>query len=247
MKHCLLFLILLNNLLCNAASLTEKADALYAQNQFDQAAIEYQSIIKRGYQHSDVFYNLGNCYYRLNQIGPAILNFEKAVKYNPNHEDAIYNLKIANLKVKSKLAPMVDFVLVKWWKSVVQLFHFNTWGVINTLCFWIAILGIILFVFTEKIGLKKLSFYTALCFGILSMLTMILGYANKSIVQSDDYYIIMTPSTTVSSEPTTTGKTLYTLYEGMKVTKMDEVGKYVQIKMKDGNKGWLLKSELEGI
>lgn len=244
LKRIHLILLILFALQLGANPITKTADEFYAQNQYDLAVEGYEALLKKGYNHDDIHYNLGNSYFRLNQIGKAILHYEKAIKINPQNQDAHYNLKIANLKVASKITPITDFIFIKWWKSISSIFLFNTWAYISIGWGWIALLGLVAYLFSSSISIKKWGFYGAFLCIILAFFSYILGYSNKSNIQSSDYGIVLINTYNARSEPTDKGKELFALKEGMKVKQLDIVGKWVQISLSDGNKGWVEQSIL---
>jgi len=60
--------------------------------------------------------------------------------------------------------------------------------------------------------------------------------------------IIMEPSVTVRSTPSTSGTELFILHEGKKVTiKDDSMKEWKEIEIEDGNIGWLPASAIEQI
>ena len=63
---------------------------------YEQAIVSYDSIEKLGYISSELYFNLGNCYYKLNKVAPTIYNYEKALLLDPLNEDAKNNLVFAS-------------------------------------------------------------------------------------------------------------------------------------------------------
>jgi hypothetical protein len=61
------------------------------------------------------------------------------------------------------------------------------------------------------------------------------------------YGIVMQPTVTVKSSPDATGTNLFVVHEGLKVKITDKLGEWVEIKLADGNKGWLLTETVERI
>mgnify|MGYP001954612444 CR=1 FL=1 len=59
--------------------LFQKAKQHYDNQQFEQAANTYDSILNLGVVSESVFYNKGNAHYKLGEIGYAILNYSKAL------------------------------------------------------------------------------------------------------------------------------------------------------------------------
>ena len=72
----------------------EKAIGLYRE-----AAALYEQILGRGFEHSDIYYNLGNTYYKLNDLGRAILSYRRAQLTRPSDPDLAANIRTAKAKI----------------------------------------------------------------------------------------------------------------------------------------------------
>ena len=64
---------------------------------------------------------------------------------------------------------------------------------------------------------------------------------------SYDKAIVFSPSVTVRSSPDESGTDLFLIHEGTKVMIEDTLGIWTEIKLEDGNKGWLYSSDIEKI
>ncbi len=60
----------------SAQSLTQRADSAYAADNFAEATELYLQIADEEGTSSNLYYNLGNCYYRQGKPGMAILYYE---------------------------------------------------------------------------------------------------------------------------------------------------------------------------
>jgi tetratricopeptide (TPR) repeat protein len=69
-----------------------RANALYAEARYDEAASLYEEILMAGFANADVQFNLGNAHYKSGRIGWAVLAYERALKLDPSHDDAAANL-----------------------------------------------------------------------------------------------------------------------------------------------------------
>lgn len=81
------------------ATLTQEADSAYMRDDFAEATRLYLQIAETEGTSSDLYYNLGNCYYRQKQPGKAILYYERALRLDPSNEDARANLEFVNTKI----------------------------------------------------------------------------------------------------------------------------------------------------
>ena len=59
----------------------------YSIQDYNGALDMYEKLLGQGYEHSDLYYNLGNAYYRQNQIGQSIWAYHKALKIEPRNKD----------------------------------------------------------------------------------------------------------------------------------------------------------------
>jgi tetratricopeptide (TPR) repeat protein len=73
----------------------EKANAAYAEGRFEEAAAGYESLVREGRSHANLFYDLGNAWYRLGNFGKAVLNYQRALALEPRHPEADANLRLA--------------------------------------------------------------------------------------------------------------------------------------------------------
>jgi tetratricopeptide (TPR) repeat protein len=46
----------------------EKGNALYKTGKYEQAIDAYGSVLKTNQHSSELYFNLGNCYYKLNKV-----------------------------------------------------------------------------------------------------------------------------------------------------------------------------------
>lgn len=228
----------------NADKELNAAHQFYTNHQYEEASQRYLQLIQRGYESDLLHYNLGNSYYRLNQIGRAILHYEKAIKLNPNNEDALYNLKIANLKVASKIVPMTDFFMVRWAKGILQFFEIDTWALAQVIFGFMMLIFFSVYLFS---AFQKFGFYA----GVFSLLLMIFSglfaWSARSNLKSHNYGVITAPSYHLKSEPSEKSREILTVREGVKFMRMETIGAWNQIKLSDGNIGWIEKSAFEMI
>jgi SH3-like domain-containing protein len=57
----------------------------------------------------------------------------------------------------------------------------------------------------------------------------------------------MQPTVTVKSSPSEKGTNLFVIHEGLKVKITDKLGDWLEVRLADGNKGWLLTESVERI
>jgi len=230
-----------------ADSLLVKANNLYAQAKFDEAIIVYENILKIGYEAPEIYYNLGNAYYKKNVLSQAVLNYEKALLLAPNDEDIQYNLELANRLVVDKIEKLPVFFMRAWVNSWRNIFSSDVWAYISIIAFIVTLLFISFYLYSRRIGFKKLSFSLSFLTLLLCIVSLTFSYQQKQKVISGSTAVIMSPSVTVKSSPDASGTDLFVLHEGTKVWIEDKVSDWQEIKLSDGSKGWLKAENLEVI
>ena len=113
-----------------------KAEKLYANKNYKEAIIAYESILKEGFVSYKLYYNLGNAHYKNNELGKAIYNYELANKLQPNNKDVKTNLRIANEKTIDKIDSKENFFITAVKTNLLSSFTTTTWA-------WFTIIALI--------------------------------------------------------------------------------------------------------
>ena len=209
-----------------------EADSAYIRNDFAASVEIYENILRNEGESSDIYYNLGNSYYKMNNIAKAVLNYERALLLNPGNSDIRFNLELARSKTVDKVTPPSEMFFVTWTQSLIM--------------FILMILALSLFIFGKRVVLKKIGFISAIFFFLVTILANIFASEQKSELINHDNAIIMAPSVTVKSTPNQSGTDLFILHEGRKVIIKDNTMKeWKEIKLEDGNVGWVPTNVIE--
>lgn len=226
-------------------SLYRKANEAYQSEKYDSAIDLYQQILDKGYESADVYFNLGNAYYKTHNLSQAILHYERAKLLDPGDEDIKYNLELARSLVVDKLETIPDFFLKSWYYKIVRILKPDDWAIISIFIFLTALVLFLVYFFTKKFLLKKVSFWLAALSLLLAIFTYTFSYQHKQLLTAHDQAIVTAPSLTAKSTPDENGTDLFVIHEGLKVTVEDEVGEWREIKLSDGNKGWVRAGSIE--
>ena len=227
--------------------LLDSASAAYAKGEYTRAAKFYETILASGQEAADVYFNLGNAYYKSNNIAYAILNYERAVKLNPDNEDYQFNLKLANQRIEDKIDEAPQFFLTQWKNSISGLLTEKGW---SQLCIVLVILSLVLFalfISASNRGLKQIGFFGGSALIVLSVATFFIAKNKYSLTVNGKDAVITSPSITVTGSPNEKGTKLFIIHEGTKVKITQEDTDWVEIKIANGNTGWVKRSQLERI
>lgn len=223
----------------------EMANKHYQEDQFEEAIQLYKELLDEQYISSDLHYNLGNAYFRTNRLAKAILHYEKALKIEPANEDAAHNLEFANSRTIDKIETPPKLFIYRWWESIIHSFSSSSWANFVILFLFIGIAGLSIFFYFSDSWIKKLSFYSGVTAIILSLICWLIAEGQHNSHEKKEYAIIQEPTVDISSSPSEGSSRLFVLHEGSKVKIEDESGEWLEIKLPNGNSGWIKAAELE--
>lgn len=229
----------------NPDSIFLQANQQYSNSMFEEAAQLYQNLIDSGYQNVEIYFNLGNSYFKLGQIPQAILNYERAKQLDPGDEDIKFNLEMAKTFTVDRIEPLPEFVLISWFRSVRGFFSSNGWAIISIILFAVTLVSGLLFWFSRTKALKRLSFTISLVALALTITTLIFSKQEKMLLTQRNQAIVFQPVVAVKSSPGDSGKDIFILHAGTKVTITKTLGNWVEIRIADGNKGWVQSVAVE--
>lgn len=224
--------------------LAQKAEQLYAQKNYREAISCYQSIIKEGFSSYKLYYNLGNAYYKNNELGNAIYYYELAHKLQPNQKDVLNNLIIANAKTIDNIESKENFFLHTIKSGLVNSFSTTTWAWLSIACLVVALAAAFLFFITNRLTLKRIGFLLACVSLLLFISTMAFGFIAVHDKEKTTFAIIIQHESTIYDEPSTASNSKFTLHEGTKVAVLETTANWTNIKLENGNEGWVKTSEV---
>ena len=243
----LLIVFLLTTQFFFAQSSFEKGNDLYQKGKYEQAISAYQSVLASKNHSSELYFNLGNCYYKLNKVAPAIYNYEKALVLNPDDAEITNNLKFAQkLQIDEiKVIPQVGFS--KMVHDFTSIFHYNTWA-------WISVGFSILFLlcfsgyyFSRLTFSKRIFFIGMFVFLFLLLISVSSAISEKDHYENEKPAIVFAEMVLVKSEPQNGSNTVFTLHEGTKVFVLETLENWKKIQLTDGTEGWIEKTAIKEV
>ena len=156
---------------------------------------------------------------------------------NPNNQNASYNLELTKIKTIDQIEALPDLFYKKWWDDLVSIFSTKNWQIFAILSIWIILI--------IQISVRFTNFKKKYLLRFFILLTLILFSINYSSYQENyrtNNAIIFSSSVAVNSAPTNKSTSLFSLHLGTKVEMIDEIGNWVNIKIANGNSGWIQKS-----
>jgi tetratricopeptide (TPR) repeat protein len=228
-------------------ALYKKANEQYKKAQYQDAVKSYSQILDGGYQSEAVYFNLGDAYFKLGDIPSALLYYEKAHKLAPGDEDINFNIYFANSKTPDKVEPAPAFFVTQWWHSIILFFSIGTLSVLSVLSFMAGSGLLVVYLFTNIISLKKLSFYTGILVLISGLLFVFISNSQGHYFNDHHQAIIFSGSVNVRSGPGDQAATLFVLHDGTKINILDNNNAWIKVQLANGNEGWIQQSDIKEI
>jgi len=224
-----------------------RGNELYRAGKYQEAAKEYESIIKQGMLSAELYFNLGNAYYRDRQLARSILSYERAAQLHPNDPDIEHNLKLSYLRTIDRIEPVPDMFLIQWMHAVGSLISPESVRILFLLS-WIVLFGSLaamyLILRPGVIRLTRILFFFSCVLVVLcSVMLGIQSIQDKA----QDKAIITAQTVTAKSSPDAKAVDAFVIHEGLKVKLTDAVGEWVKVTLVDGKIGWILSEQCERI
>ena len=224
-----------------------EADSAYAQENYQKAISGYETLLKNGV-NAELYYNLGNAYYRTDNITRAVLNYERALLLAPGDEDIRFNLQMARSRTIDKITPESEMFFVTWYRSLVNLQSVDGWARLALAALSLAILLLLVYLFANRVWLRKVGFFGGLVMLLLFVLSNVLAMQQRHELMQRTGAIIIQTSVPVKSTPSKSGTDLFVLHEGTRVTITDsQMNGWRAIRVDDGKEGWVETRQIEVI
>lgn len=219
-----------------------RAAKLYNEGKYNEAVKTYQYVLGKGFESPVLYFNLGNAFYKAGNATYAILNYERARKLKTNDEDILYNLELARKQIVDNIIPLPEPGFLGWWKQLISLHTADQWGVQSLIAFFAFLFIFGLFLFSRTFQLKRMAFWFSILAISYSAATYSFGSNLRKKIVNHNSAVITERSVRVKGSPSETGTELFIIHEGLTVQLTDKLGEWVEIRLPDGNKGWLKES-----
>ncbi|RMF06528.1 MAG: hypothetical protein D6762_09290 [Candidatus Neomarinimicrobiota bacterium] len=211
--------------------------ALQAEN-YEQAVRHYETILAKGFEQADLYYNLGNAYYRLGWIGKAVWAYEKGKQLAPRDEDIAYNLELVNARLPDHIElPDLPWI-VTWYRAVKHLFTLGDLLVAGSLLLLLS--GLFWSIRIWKQDWQEWSTTAALVGVILALAIHLVALDKYWEITDTREAVIIAPEVAAYSAPLERPETIqFKIHEGTKVKVDQSQPGWIEITLLDGKKGWI--------
>lgn len=225
--------------------LWERGNHLYSAGDWNGAVATYDSIVNAGWESADLYYNLAGAHFKAGKKGEAILNYYRAQRLAPGDKDIAYNLAYAQSFVKDKIEAVPEFALRRWMGSAERVMSADAWGVCSLVCLGVMLVAVGFYLLAQRRKIRKTGFVVAAVSLVAMVLSLAFGGEARRRLTSEDEAVVLSTAAVVKASPEKTGKDLFILHEGTKVELLDVFGEWSEIRIADGNEGWIRSTAIE--
>ena len=216
-----------------------KGNTAYTNDSIIKAIALYDSILVSGRESSELYYNLGNCYYKNKDWANAIWHYEKSLQLN-NNEQAKENLALTKLKIINRIEVLPQIFYKKWWTSTQELLSTKYWQYLAILSIFLALFFKVLNKLLNKNKTKNYIFF--LIGALLLLLISNSSYQNK--IDKKEGIIFSSPAE-IYSEPIESSRTKFTIRLGTKIEIIKRDKDFFEIIESNGESGWILQNTVK--
>ncbi len=235
-----------------SAALQDQRDSLFEQgNQFFQngeykkALSSYDEILQVGYESADLYYNMGNCHYKLGENARAILSYERALRLRPRDEDIRFNLQISNLSVADKIREIPELFYIRYFKQFRSMFSLRALTFISLILYFLVIAFIVTWLLSRSQFIRRVFKISGFVFLLLFAVSSLTGVSKILSMEKNVEAVVLTQEVNVRSAPREDSTEIFIIHAGLKVRISDTRGDWYEIRLADGNEGWLSAKDVE--
>jgi tetratricopeptide (TPR) repeat protein len=249
-KFIILSLICFQSLLLSASVNNEiilQANNAYTQNKFNQSIELYKKVIANGYESASLYYNLANAYFKTKNYPSALLYYQKAEKLDPANEKIDFNIAVCNARIIDKIEELPRPFYKKWLADFRFWFSIDTWSIISIVCLFMFFILIAFYLIANRIVIRKTSFYIGFLFLAVTLISFSNALSQYRDIKNSSEAIIFEPTVNVKSSPDASSQDLFVIHEGTKVTIIDKVNNWIEVRIANGSDGWIAETAVEKI
>ena len=241
----LLFFMVIPGNANSSQELIDKANQAYTQGEYADAVELYEQVLEEGYEAAELYYNLGNAYFKDDYIAKAILNYERAKKLKPNDDNVIHNLQVARSRIVDRIEPVPKLFYERWWQNITTMQSEKGWAVTAIVSVFGFFITLVLFFYASRKNLRKVFFIISIVFLVGTFFSLIFAQKQYNSLVQQDEAIVFAPRLTAKSAPDISSTNLFVIHRGTKVEILQTLGEWYEIRLPNGNVGWIKEDEVK--
>lgn len=220
-------------------ALPERFKLAMQDKQWDIANRMLDNMLQYAPYQDQLWFNKGVVYYNQHLIAESIACFQKSLLLHPFNKDAEDNLQIAQSRLVDRLPNYFDFILLRWWKLLINPYFHNYWAF--AALFILVVVGLCMYLpmalRTKKQfrTIKNTVLFLSTCFFIMAYLSWSqLSKTAVFVVQSDQAMQYATPLSKAGKQ----------VPYGTLVSVLQSESNWYKVALPNGIETWIQKSAI---
>ncbi len=226
------------------AQLWEMGNTAYANSDFLAAEKAYNEILGRDMHSVELYYNLGNLYHRRGNLGLSLLYLYRAQKMNPSDRDITHNIDVVKAGAVDEIEELPTLFITKGVNWLASRFSGFGWSVASLAMLAVALLMVMLYIFSPGIVVRRVGFSFAALFALLFVVATIFALEARSNAMNSTEAVVLSRRSVVRSSPDSSATEIFVIHEGTKMSIEREFGDWCEIRIGDGKQGWIELSSI---
>jgi tetratricopeptide (TPR) repeat protein len=211
----------------------------YDKGQYRTAIDNYNTLMERGYNTPEVYYNLGNSYFKAGDLGRAIWSYRRALKLDSGFKQAKDNLNYVRTFNTDQISLKGRGFILDIWDFLSGLLSANGYLLLMTLGWWLTALGAIYAIIRVN-GSRRLYYLL-----ILPLFIVIFSAASAARRIDDErltqWGVLIVESADIREGPGDEFNKVVVAHEGLEFRIIGVRENSCLIELENGLKGWVNK------
>ena len=222
------------------------ADSIYATGDH-HTALNIYSALAGSHASPALYYNLGNCHFKLGNKAQAVLWYERAHRLAPGDADINANLDLARAQVVDRVNAAPGIALGGKWSAFLAGANVDSWAKRSLWLCLATFVFLAVLLWVQAAALRRIVVVVASVLGVCTVLAVSLAAYRTIELRNDKEAIVMVPKVDVRSEPRDGGLAVFVLHEGTKLNVQQVRDGWCEVRLANGNVGWMKAEGLERI
>lgn len=219
----------------------EAANAAYDAQSYSEAIALYDSLHTQQWYDARLYFNLANAHLQLGQLGAAILNYDRAKRLRPRLPHLDHNSSIAENACKDIIVPFPQSYFQATWQQLYTALPAPAWSLLAIIT-WLALGLVVIFSIMGRITHQRWLMPTLFAAAIM---LAALGYARKQYTWHSGAGVILATEIPLRVGADADSDIQITLHEGTRIQRIDQIGAWHKVRLRNGITGWLPSDSFE--
>jgi tetratricopeptide (TPR) repeat protein len=236
MNKCLcILLLLLSGGLFGQQEAFDAANERYRAEDFLGASEGYQALYEEGWESAELYYNMGNAFFKTGELGEAVWAYERTLTLDPDNEDALVNRAMLQERLVDDIEqlplPLIERSFRRWADRL------GTTGFRSLFIVWLWLVAGCWIAWRMR---KARSAFFGMGAGLLLMLLTGIGWWVQNGLQAKEQRaVLLVENVYVKTAPSVQAQDAFVLHEGTVVYLDDRIDSWQEIRLTDGQVGWV--------